>query len=226
LAKVNTASGWGLICAFSIAVSWVIVFWVNPAFLTDTNVKQQVIAEYPAALLLWYVLDWVIFGIAAALFSFAITDLFSRHFGLKLLLINLASISFAAYCIAVGLAEIFAVLAQISLNEKENHYQFKAFTALLQKLRGSTEFSGDIWLILLNLWLFNKKKVNRVISAAGVANGLLGILILFYPRYALVVFYVTLNLLWFLSMSIHLQLPGKRKRQEASEHTRPDRQMS
>tara|TARA_A200000159_G_scaffold80023_1_gene74143 strand:+ start:2642 stop:3289 length:648 start_codon:yes stop_codon:yes gene_type:complete len=213
LAKINTASGWGLICAFSIAVSWVIVFWINPAFLTDTNVKEQVITEYPTALLLWYLLDWVIFGIAAALFSFAVTDLFSKHFSLKLLLINLASISFAAYCIAVGLTEILAVLTQISLSEKEKHLQFKAFTALLQKLRGSTEFSGDIWLILLNLWLFSKKRVNRVITGAGVANGSLGILILFYPRYALVVFYVTLNLLWFLSMSIHLLLSGKPKTQ-------------
>lgn len=202
LKSTNYAPAWGYLCGLSIALGWTVVFIIQPAFLTDQDVKQQLINEHGALLILWHIVDWFVFGLSLAFFSFAITSLISRQFSLNELLINLTSILFASYCISVGLAEILSVLSQMSSSPHENNQQqFQVFNVILQKLRGSTEFSGDIWLLLLNAWLCSKKVVHKSVCLLGIVVGLLGILILFYQIYFLVMAYVALHFCWFGSIS-------------------------
>ena len=224
LRSTNYAPVWGCLCATSIAIGWTVIFIIQPEFLTDLDARQQLINKHSALLILWYTIDWLVFGLSLAFFSFSITGLIRSQFSIKELLINLTSILSASYCISVGLAEILGLLSQMSATPYGNsQLQFQAFIMVLQKLRGSTEFSCDIWLLLLNTWLWSKKLVHKSVCLLGIIVGLLGFLILFYQFYILVMCYVALHCFWFGSISMLLLFKSDQIKESLNTQAEPHR---
>ena len=66
LRSTNYAPVWGCLCATSIAIGWTVIFIIQPEFLTDLDARQQLINKHSALLILWYIIDWLVFGLSLA----------------------------------------------------------------------------------------------------------------------------------------------------------------
>ena len=208
----NAVSIWGYLCALCIITGVILLFGFEAAFLHDPVAREQLIMQRPALMLAWHLFDWIIFGFSIALFSFTITARVNHDFSWPEIVINFCGFLFASYCISVGLVEILAVLTTTQAETENRHFTLQALLLILHKLRSSTEFSGDIWLILLNLWLFRHRAVNPITLILGVFTGLLGVLILFSSFYFLAKYYVLMHFCWFFAIATQmLKLPASVK---------------
>lgn len=196
-----------LVCACCIAIGFTLMFVIKPPFLFDPELKLAMVHQHGGLLIIWYVVDWIVFGLSALLFSFAITESSQVRYDFKPLIINVTAIMFAAYCISIGLAEILTTLMQMSLNSAQTEsgkYSLQLVFTLLKKLRSSTEFSGDIWLILVSIWMWFRTRVHKHIVLPGGMIGLLGIAILTPEVQFLAPLYVLLHSVWFFAVAGHL----------------------
>ena len=212
----NAVSIWGYLCALCIITGWLLLFGFEAAFLLDPAAREQLIMQRPALLIAWHLFDWIIFAFSVTLFSFAITARVNDHFRWSEIVINLCCILFASYCISVGLVEILAVLTTTGTAAENSLFTLQALLRILQELRRSTEFSGEIWLILLNLWLLRHRAVNPITIVLGVLTGLLGILLLSSSFYLLAKYYVLMHFCWFFAIATQMLKPSASRKSQST----------
>ena len=152
-----------------------------PQFWADINVRAQVVQEYSLLIQVWYFVVWILFGIAILVFNYGLLRAVRRQHGVVEGVITLASYISACYLFSIGLIEILSAQTLLTsgqwLGDNPNA-SYQELYVLLTQVRGSIEFSSDIWFLLINIWLLTYGQLNKLIPTLGVLVTLFGFLLL------------------------------------------------
>ncbi|REL28197.1 hypothetical protein DXX93_17580 [Thalassotalea euphylliae] len=152
-----------------------------PDFWSDISVRVYVVQTHSMLIQMWYFVVWILFGAALLVFNYGVLRTARHRHGVVEGIITLASFVSACYLFSIGLIEILSAQSLLStgywLGEDPNA-SYQALYILLTRIRGSIEFSSDIWFLLINLWLLAHRQLSHWLPILGVATTLFGFLLL------------------------------------------------
>ena len=197
--------------AFTCGAIYLLGYWsmrfAFPQFWADINVRAQVVQEYPLLIQIWYFVVWILFGIAILVFNYGLLRIVRRQHGVAEGVITLACYVSACYLFTIGLIEILSAQSLLTsgrwLGDNPSESYQELYRLLIQ-LRASIEFSSDVWLLLVNLWLFAYGQLNKLITIFGMLVPVTGVLILtpaFAPYAEL---YIGGTIIWYFAIGTWL----------------------
>ena len=188
-----------LISALSLLIGLLGIYMIAPEFYQNAEARMQVFDKYGRFVQLWYFIVWIIFAVGILISHFALLHQDVHHHNLFEHVITLACFIACCYFLSIGLIEILsAELVLSNALTDQGEPIFREALSFLRTLRQSTEFSGDIWLMLINVHLLKHRLCKHYVAIMGICVAVLGFVVLLPSAMYLGPLYVMLFASWLL----------------------------
>ncbi|MBU3002166.1 hypothetical protein [Paraglaciecola arctica] len=201
----HIGAGSSLIAAMCLFLGYVVSFIIVPDFVGNSDTRADSIRQHALLIQAYYFVVWIVFAGAVLLSNYALLYDEKRPHNIYESLITLSCFVAVCYFVSIGLIEIsstFIVTNDVNTLSQSN--EFREYFTFLQKFRGSTEFAGDVWLILINSYLFKMKTTYRVLAIWGGLVGVLGMILLHPAFYSIANLYLILFVGWFFCIGLRM----------------------
>lgn len=200
-----------LVCSTCYFIGLVTLVFIAPDLYDFPAGRLRVIDQYGVLLYLWYFVVFALVGICVLFINYSLLRLYNREANWIVIVTTLMAYLSASYLFIICSIEIisneFFLAEHSGVTTNKNQLTEQIYT-VLTNLRMYTEWTLDVWLILINAMLFNAKIFSRLLHAFGLITGLFGILILNPTFQPYAMNYVGAIGLWFLLIGVKLLLQG------------------
>lgn len=201
----HIGAGSSMIAAMCLCLGYVVSFIIVPDFISNSDARADSIRQHGLLIQAYYFVVWIVFAGAVLLSNYALLYNEKRSHSVYESLITLSCFVAACYFISIGLIEISSTfIVNSDVNTLSQSSEFREYFAFLLKFRGSTEFAGDVWLILINSYLFKMKTTYRVLAIWGGLVGVLGMILLHPAFYSIANLYLILFVGWFFCIGLRM----------------------
>ncbi|WP_286270202.1 hypothetical protein [Thalassotalea hakodatensis] len=201
-----------IICSVCYIIGLFTLIYIAPDLNQLPAGRLKVIDEYGSLLYLWYFTVYGVVGLCVLFVNHALLQPLSSLPSILTILTTLVAYLSASYlfiiCSIEILSNVFFLSQHYGEAAKRNELTAQIYSVLIN-LRTYTEWSLDVWLILVNYLLFQATKKNVYLPIFGICIGIVGILILHPLLQAYALYYVAAIATWFMLVGIQF-LSSKR----------------
>jgi hypothetical protein len=208
---MNKQSRLGALAAFVGALCNVVglisLLYIAPDVNQFPEGRLRVMDTYGNLLYLWYFIVYACFGICVFFVNHALQQSNEKLTGILALITTLSAYLSASYMFIICSIEILSNMFFLAEHQHVLSTRSELASqiyAVLLNLRNYTEWTLDLWFILISVLLFRRKKISQYLFVFGVCLGAFGILILHPSIQPFALYYVAGVVAWFTFIGLYL----------------------
>ncbi|GGF76424.1 hypothetical protein [Alteromonas lipolytica] len=186
-----------LVCAMCFVIGFTMILFVMPDIHVNGDERLQAILAQPRLIQSWYLIIFVLFGIALLLLNRSLYLPPAEASGQLQLIGALIGYVWAAYVFAIGFISVLTIEYLLHQSATQIEQAWPAIFAIQTGLGDGVEWIGGIWMVMINLSLYYHRVVSRQLSVYGGIVGITGLFTLYPPFAAVGGVFGVLQILWF-----------------------------
>lgn len=195
------------LCALCYVIGLITLLFIAPDLNQIPEGRLRVIDTYGNLLYLWYFIVFALVGICVLFVNNAVQQTRDKLPSALALITTLTAYLSASYLFVICIIEIMSNVFFLAEHHhgvtKRSELTSQIYSVLLS-LRNYTEWTLDVWFILISTVLFRARKIRKSLSVFGVCLGVFGILILHPSIQPFALYYVAAVPVWFSLIGLYL----------------------
>lgn len=194
-----------IVCSLCNVFGLITLLYVVPDLYDLPEGRLRIINQYGSLLYLWYFIVFALVGICVFFINSALLQNNKKSPSVLTIATTLSAYLSVSYLLIICTIEVLSnefFLAEYMNTEVKRNQLTNQIYSVLISLRSYTEWTLDLWLILVNISLFKEQRFTPYIHVFGILTGILGVLILHPNLQALAYYYVAATSIWFMAIGL------------------------